>query len=98
MDHSVRRYVGCQEGPSFSPFGSDVLFVPKPNVKFGLCVDYHGLNAITVADCYTLPRINYMIDKAVGSRWFSKMDPKGDGSTTWVNNSGQLTHKSPAAR
>ena len=60
--------------PSVSPFGSGVLFVPKPNGKFRLCVDYRPLNAITVADVYPLPRIDEMIDKAVGSRWFSKMD------------------------
>ena len=60
--------------PSVSPFGSGVLFVPKPNGKFRLCVDYRPLNAITVADVYHPPRIDEMIDKAVGSRWFSKMD------------------------
>ena len=60
--------------PSVSPFGSGVLFVPKPNGKFRLCVDYRPLNAITVADVYPLPRIDEMIDKAGGSRGFSKMD------------------------
>ena len=50
--------------PSVSPFGSGVLFVPKPNGKFRLCVDYRPLNAITVADVYPLPRIDEMIDKA----------------------------------
>ena len=51
-----------------------MLFVPKPNGKFRLCVDYRPLNAITVADVYHLYRIDEMIDKAWGSRWFSKMD------------------------
>ena len=37
-------------------------------------MDYRPLNAITVADVYPLPRIDEMIDKAGGSRWFSKMD------------------------
>ena len=60
--------------PSVSPFGSGVLFVPKPNGKFRLCVDYRHLNAITVADVYHLSRIDELIDKAGGSRWFSKMD------------------------
>ena len=60
--------------PSVSPFGSGVLFVPKPNGKFRLCVDYRPLNAITVADVYPLPRIDKTIVKARGSRWFSKMD------------------------
>ena len=50
--------------PSVSPFGSGVLFVPKPNGKFRLCVDYRHLNAITVAYVYPLPRIDEMIDKA----------------------------------
>ena len=42
---------------SVSPFGSGVLFVPKPNGKFRLCVDYRQFNAIPVADVYHLPRI-----------------------------------------
>ena len=50
--------------PSVSPFGSGVLFVPKPNGKFRLCVDYPPLNAITVTDVFPLPRIDEMIDKA----------------------------------
>ena len=57
--------------PSVSPFGSGVIFVPEPNGKFRLCVDYRPLNAITVADVYPLHRIDEMIDKAGGSRWFS---------------------------
>ena len=60
--------------PYVSPFGSGVLFVPKPNAKFRLCVDYRPLNAIMVADVYPIPRIDEMIDKAGGSRWFSNMD------------------------
>ena len=59
---------------SVSPFGSEVLFVPKPNGKFRLFVDYRPWNATTVADVYPLPRIDEMIDKAWRSRWFSKMD------------------------
>ena len=61
--------------PYVSPFGSGVLFVPKPNWKFRLCVDYRPLNAITVPDVYPLPRIDEMIDKGEGVggflRWIS---------------------------
>ena len=64
--------------PSVSPFGSGVLFVPKPNWKFRLCVDYRPLNAITVADVYPLPRIDEMIDKVWGVggflRWICMRD------------------------
>ena len=61
--------------PSVSPFGSRVLFVPKPNGKFRLCVDYRLLNAITVADVYPLPRIVEMIYKAGGG---------ADGFLRWI--------------
>ena len=62
--------------PSVSPFGSGVLFVPKPNGKFRLCVDYRPLNAITVADVYPLPRIDEMI------RADSAGQDTGDGVAT----------------
>ena len=52
--------------PSVSPFGSGVLFVPNPNGKVRLCVDYRPLNAITVADVYAPPRIDEMIDNTWG--------------------------------
>ena len=56
--------------PSVSPFGSGVLFVPKPNGMFRLCVDYRPLNAIPVADVYPLPRIAEIIDNAWGVAGF----------------------------
>ena len=63
--------------PSVSPFGSGLLFVPKPNWKFRPSMNYRHLNAITVADVYPLPRINEMIDKAGGVvvlRWICMRD------------------------
>ena len=41
--------------PSVSRFGSGVLFVPKPNGKFRLCVEYRPLNAIRWRKCTTYP-------------------------------------------
>ena len=37
-------------------------------------MDYRPLNAITVVDTYTLPRIDEMIDKAGGAKIYSKLD------------------------
>ena len=34
--------------PSTSPYGSPILFVPKPNAKLRMCVDYRMFNDITV--------------------------------------------------
>ncbi len=41
--------------PSKSPAGAPILFVPKPNGKLRLCVDYRGLNNVTIKNRYALP-------------------------------------------
>ena len=38
--------------PANSPFGAGVLFAKKKDGTQRLCVDYRGLNAITVKDHY----------------------------------------------
>ena len=57
-----------------SPYGAGVLFVPKPNGKWRMCVDYRPLNAISIVDDYPLPRIGEMIDQAGRAKYFSKLD------------------------
>ncbi|KAE8219386.1 hypothetical protein CF319_g6910, partial [Tilletia indica] len=42
--------------PSSSPAGAPVLFVPKPDGTFRMCVDYRGINNITVKDRYAIPK------------------------------------------
>ena len=42
---------------SSSPAASPILFVKKPDGSLRLCVDYRGLNYITVKDRYPLPLI-----------------------------------------
>ena len=40
--------------PSKSPTGAPILFVKKKDVPLGLCVDYRGLNKVTVRNRYPL--------------------------------------------
>ncbi|XP_019096116.1 PREDICTED: uncharacterized protein LOC109130704 [Camelina sativa] len=60
--------------PSSSPWGAPVLFVNKKDGSFRLCVDYRGLNRVTVKNKYPLPRIDELLDNLQGAKWFSKID------------------------
>lgn len=61
---------------SQSPAASPVLFVPKKDGTLRLCVDYRGLNKITVKNRYPLPLISEILDRASGANYFSKLDVK----------------------
>ncbi|WZY93867.1 hypothetical protein YC2023_066196 [Brassica napus] len=60
--------------PSSSPWGAPVLFVKKKDGSMHLCIDYRGLNRVTVKNKYPLPRINELLDQLKGAKWFSKID------------------------
>jgi hypothetical protein len=51
-----------------------VLFVPKPNGKLRMYVNYKQLNTITVKNRYTLFLIHKMQDRIKGIKIFSKID------------------------
>ena len=59
---------------SISPAGAPILFVPKQDGSLRLCVDYRGLNDLTVKNRYPLPRMDEMMDRLVGAKLFSKID------------------------
>ena len=60
--------------PSVSPYGAGTLFASKKDGGLRLCIDYRWLNRITVPNRYPLPRIDELIDKLKGARYFSKLD------------------------
>src|SRR6185312_13690730 len=60
--------------PSTSPYGAPVLFVHKKDGTLRLCVDYRALNKVTIKNRYPLPRIEELMDRLVGSKYFSKID------------------------
>lgn len=62
--------------PSSSPAASPVLFARKPNGGLRLCVDYRGLNAITIPDRYPLPLFKETLRQLSKARWFTKLDVK----------------------
>ncbi|GBG63599.1 hypothetical protein CBR_g38665 [Chara braunii] len=58
--------------PSSSPFGGPVLFVPKKEGELRMCIDYRGLNAITVKNVEPLPRIDDLLDRVQGCKLLKK--------------------------
>ncbi|GBG71014.1 hypothetical protein CBR_g8312 [Chara braunii] len=62
--------------PSRSPLGAPVLFVRKKNKDLRLCIDYRKLNAQTVKNAGPLPRIDDLLERLGGAKYFSKLDLK----------------------
>ncbi|GIL61706.1 hypothetical protein Vafri_16098, partial [Volvox africanus] len=60
--------------PSTSPFSAPILFVAKKDGSLRMCIDYRGLNAVTVKNRYPLPRVDDLLDKLRGSAYFSSID------------------------
>lgn len=60
--------------PSTSPFGAPILFVPKKDGGWRLCIDYRALNKITIRNQHPLPRIDEMFEQLHGSAFFTKLD------------------------
>jgi transposase InsO family protein len=62
---------------STSSASSPILFVPKPHGRgLRLCVDYRGLNRVTVANRYPLPLMSELQDRIRDAQYFTKIDLK----------------------
>jgi hypothetical protein len=48
--------------PSYSEFGSPILFVRKADGSLRMCIDYRGLNEVTRKDAYPLARVDELKD------------------------------------
>ncbi|KAJ1042417.1 hypothetical protein NDA10_008093 [Ustilago hordei] len=75
----LRRYLdeNLEKGfirPSKSPARSPVLFVPKKDGGLRLCVDYRGLNEITVKNRAPLPLIKEQLFLLRKARIYTKLD------------------------
>ncbi len=60
--------------PSTSPAGSPILFVRKPGGGLRLCVDYRGLNLITIKNRYPLPLVGESIDRLAMAKRYTQLD------------------------
>ena len=59
---------------SSSPAGAGFFFVGKKDGSLRPCIDYRGLNDITVKDRYPLPLMSSAFELLHGSTIFSKLD------------------------
>ena len=57
-----------------SPFGAPVIFVWKKDGTLRMYIDYHGLNAATIRDINSIPRVDDFLDLFTHARIFSKLD------------------------
>ena len=60
--------------PSKSPAGALILFVRKKNGSLCLCVDYRGLNNLTIKNRYPLPLIGESLDRLGRAKRFTQLD------------------------
>nr|CAD2168303.1 unnamed protein product [Meloidogyne enterolobii] len=59
---------------SNTPWVSNLVLVQKSDGKLRPCVDFRPLNKVTIADPYPLPRMDEVINKVAGKRWYSRLD------------------------
>lgn len=62
--------------PSHSSWASPVLCVPKANGELRFCTDFRKVNKLIKSDVFPLPRIDDLLDKMSGCRYFSTLDLK----------------------
>jgi hypothetical protein len=61
---------------STSPAGAPIYFVQKKDGSLRLCVEYWGLNTITVKDRTPLPLIGEALDRLAKAKIYTKLDVK----------------------
>ena len=60
--------------PSKSPAGAPILFIRKKDDSLRLCVDYRGLNNLTIKNRYLLSLIGESLDRLGRAKRFTQLD------------------------
>ena len=60
--------------PSKFPVGAPILLDKKPDSSLRLCVDYRGLNNLTIKNQYLLPLIGELLDRLGQAKRFIQLD------------------------
>ena len=60
--------------PSFSPWSSPCLLVPKSDGTLRFCTDFRKVNAVTKPDSFPLPRMDDCVDRLGSAVFVSKID------------------------
>ena len=69
-EHLPTGYIRASQ----SSAGAPILFVKKKDGSLRFCVDYRGLNKITLKNKYPLPLISESLDRLNGAKFFTKLD------------------------
>ena len=62
---------------SKSPAGAPILFVKKKDGSLRMCVDYWGLNKVTIKNQYPLPLISGLLNQLGQAKIYTKIDLQG---------------------
>ena len=76
---TLREFLDDMLGKGFirsstSPAGAPVLFARKKDGSLRLCVDYRGLNRVTIKNRYPIPLVNNIMDRLRNAKVYSKID------------------------
>ena len=64
----------ARTGPSTFPYAAAILFAKKADGGLRMCIDYRGLNDITIKNRSPIPNIVELRERLKGAKYFSKAD------------------------
>jgi hypothetical protein len=56
------------------PIGAPILFISKADSTIRLCVNYRGLNKVTIKNRYPIPLIGKILDRLLKAKLFIKLN------------------------